>query len=293
MKTVYSSNKEIAHIWANNDNATINKKASSMSCQFDRLFSYSTCIAEIVGDTVIFNTYSYSPTTSKHQSYAQGAIHGKARINLEIPNYGLSTLVFSQDSFNELVVSTNHKRIAQLLVKAERARLNGGRYQGEAFSIEQNLKQYAALLNLQYTPLDLDQFKGEAVALDKARKVQEKARQAEKIKEQAENLENWRAGADIRAYFEITALRIKNDEIETSKGAKIPLDHAVRAYPLIKRLHDRDLSLDLSSHAIKLGHYTVNRIEKDNLIVGCHKIPYSEIEKIAIQLNLMKEEQTA
>jgi hypothetical protein len=289
MRTTYSSNSELAHIWANNDDVEVYKKANSMSCQFNRLYSYNTCIAEIVGDSVIFNTHSYSNSTCKHQNYARQSIHGKTNIFLDIPSYGLRSLVLTQNSFDELIVTPNHRKIADLLVKAERARLNGEYFKGEAYQIEQNIKAYAELVGVVYTPLDLEQFKADSIELDKARKAQEKIRKAEKIKQQAEDLEKWRKGEDIRSYFEVTALRIKNEEIETSRGARIPLDHAIRAYPLIKRLHQMDATLNLSGHAIKLGHYTVNRIEKNNLIVGCHSIPLSEIYAIAHQLNLEEE----
>lgn len=288
MKKVFSSNAELVHVWANNDDSTVYKKSGSMSCHFDKLYSYNTCIAEIVGESVIFNTYSYSNSTCKHQGHAQSATHGKNKIFLEIPSYNLRSLVFTQNDFNELVVKTNRHWIARLLVKAERARLNGDTYKAEAYSIEQNLKRYAELIKLNYEPLDLDHFKNEAIALDKGRKAQEKIRKAEKITEQVEDLQRWRNGEDVRSYFEVTALRIKNDEIETTKGAKIPMEHAVRAFPLLKRLHEKDQSIDLSSHSIKLGYYTVSRVEKDNLIVGCHSIPFSEIYAIANQLNLVE-----
>jgi hypothetical protein len=288
MKTVYSSNSELTHVWANNPDPTVFKKSSSMSCQFDKLYSYNTCIAEFVGNAVVFNTYSYSNSTCKHQGFAQSATHGKTKIFLEIPSYNLRSLVFTQNDFNELVVKTNQHWIARLLVKAETARLKRDIYLAEAYSIEQNLKQYAELVKLTYDPLDLDQFKVSAIEADKESKAQAKIRKAEKVIEQAEDLIRWRNGEDVRSHFEITALRIKDYEIQTSRGAKIPVDHAVRAFPLLKRLHEKDTSIDLRSHSIKLGYYTVSRVEKDNLIVGCHSIPFNEIYEIAKQLNLEK-----
>jgi hypothetical protein len=285
MKTVYSSNRELVHIWANNDDSSVNKRAYSISCQFDRLYSYNTCIAEIVGDSVIFNNHSYSNSTSKHQSLARSAIHGKNKIWLDIPRYDLRSLRFTQGDFDELVVKSAHVKIGDLLVKAERARKNGDFYNAEAFNIAENIRLYAKLLDLNYEPLDLSQYQKTALEIDRARKAQEKIRKAERAKEQAEDLEKWRAGEDVRSYFEVTALRIKNDEIETSRGAKIPLEHAIRAYPILKRLHNGEAH-DLGHHSIKLGHYTVNRVEKNDLIVGCHKIPFSEIYAMANQLNL-------
>lgn len=286
MKTVYSSNSELSHVWANNPDSTVFKKAGSMSCQHDKLYSYNTCIAEIIGESVVFNTYSYSPTTGKHQSLARSAVHGLQVIRLDIPSYNLRSLSFTQNDFNDLVVKCNQSSIGELLIKAERSRLYADHYRGQAVAIEDNLRAYAALLKLDYTPLELDQFKDAALAADKQRKAQAKTRKAEKVLEQAADLIRWRNGEDVRSHFEITALRVKGDELQTTRGGRIPVEHAIRAYPLLKRLHEKDTSIDLSSHSIKLGYYTVNRVEKDNLIVGCHTVPFSEIYAIAEQLNL-------
>jgi hypothetical protein len=121
---------------------------------------------------------------------------------------------------------------------------------------------------------------------EKEAKASEKIRKAERIKEQAEALENWRLGLDVRNHFEVTALRIKDDEIQTTRGARIPVDHAIKFWGLIKSWHEKGVSYVKDHHSIHLGNYSVNRFENDILTVGCHSIPYSEIENIAHQLRL-------
>lgn len=285
MKTKFSSNRELVHIWANNAEPSINKSANSVSCQFDRLFSYATCIGEIVGNTVILNTYSYSNSTSKHQILAREAVRHMDKIYLSIPGYNHSTLVFGQDTFNTRIVEPCLKSVGEYLVKASRSRKYADWNKAEALSIVANLKKYADLLGLQFSAPDLSEYQEAALRADKVRKEQEKIRKAEKIKQQAEDLARWKAGEDVRSYFEVTALRIKGDEIETSRGAKIPVDHAVRAWPILKRLFNKGAELS-PSHTLKLGHYTVNRITDKALIVGCHTIPFSEVENIAAQLHI-------
>ena len=93
MKKVFSSNRELIHVWANNPDFDIYKRANSVSCQYDKLYSYNTCIAQIHGETVIFNNHSYSNSTSKHQNLARGAIHGMKVISLDFPRYNLQSLV--------------------------------------------------------------------------------------------------------------------------------------------------------------------------------------------------------
>ncbi|CAB4160931.1 hypothetical protein UFOVP765_43 [uncultured Caudovirales phage] len=286
MRTKYSSNSELSHIWANDPDPSIGKRANSMSCNNGRLYSYATCIAQIINDTVIYNTASYSITTSKQQGYARSATnHFNNKIYLDIPQRGLHSLEFSQFEFNHIIESSERKA-SQSLLKASRSKKYSDMYNAEALSIFSNLEQYASLFNLKYEKPNLDHLRESALKADKEAKAIEKVRKAERIKEQAEALINWRKGEDVRNRFEITALRIKEDQIETTKGARIPVDHAVKFWGLIKSWHEKGVSYVKDHHSIHLGNYSVNRFENDVLTVGCHSIPYSEIENIAHQLSL-------
>jgi len=286
MKTKYSSNSELSHVWANDPDPSIGKSANSMSCHNGKLYSYSTCIAQIIGDTVIYNTASYSVTTSKHQGYARGATHHfNNRIYLNIPKRGLDSLEFNQFSFND-VVSTLENEASSCLVKASRAIKNGNLYRAQAHSIYSELIKYAQFFKLEYNAPDLSLIEAQAVEADKKQKELDKIKRAERIIEQAAALEQWRAGHDVRNNFELTALRIKNEEIETTRGARIPLDHAIKFWGLIKSWHEKGIQYVKDHHSIKLGYYTVNKFDGKTLTVGCHSIPYSEIEGIAAQLNL-------
>lgn len=286
MRTKYSSNLELSHIWANDPDPSIGKSANSMSCRNGKLYSYSTCIAQIINDTVIYNTASYSVTTSKQQGYARSATnHFNNKIYLDIPRRGLDSLQFSQSEFNN-IIEFSEREASQALLKASRSKKYSDMYNREALSIFSNLEQYASLFNLKYETPNLDHLRESALIADKEAKALEKVRKAERIKEQAEALINWRKGEDVRNRFEITALRIKEDQIETTKGARIPLDHAIKFWGLIKSWHEKGVSYVKDHHSIHLGNYSVNRFENDVLTVGCHSIPYSEIESIAHQLRL-------
>jgi hypothetical protein len=298
MKTKYSSNSELAHIWANDPDSSVKKSANSTSCHNGKLYSYNTVIAQIVTnhkgldtfqagvETVVFNTGSYSVTTSKHQGLAHNAARHYSAIYISIPEWGLDSLVFNQSDFDQLIKERSEKEAAALLVKASRSRFNASRYYALALDIFENLAKYAAFFNLVYTSPDLSTIQAQAVEADKKQKELDKIKRAERIIEQAAALEQWRAGHDVRNNFELTALRIKNDEIETTRGARIPLDHAVKFWGLIKSWHEKGIQYVKDHHSIKLGYYTVNKFDGKTLTVGCHSIPYSEIEGIAAQLHL-------
>lgn len=287
MKKVFSSNRELVHVWANNDDSGIYKRANSVSCQFNVLFSYNTAIAQIYGETVILNNHGYSVSTSKHQGYARDAVWYENILSIDIPLWNNSSLVYGQRDFDEFIVKHNERIAAENLVKASRARKNGEFYQAEAFRRLKSLEDYAALLGLEYQAGDLSELQAAAIEADKVAKEKAKIQRAEKIQEEKEALEKWRAG-EYNGWrnFEVTALRINGDQVETSKGAKIPLDHAIKAWPLLKRLHDSGQEYNAGAHTIKLGHYSVSKITREALFVGCHNIPFSEVSAIAQQLHL-------
>lgn len=288
MKTKYSSNRELTHIWAHDHEPSIMKSANSMSCQNDILYSYSTAIGQIVNnDTVIYNTASYSNTSSKHQGLMMSATsHYLNRIYLDIHKYGLNSLILNQRDFDELILEPNLRQASEYLLKSSRSKKYKDFYSSKALSIFNNIEKYALLFNLSYKLPNVDHLLESALKADKEAKAFEKIRRAERIKQQAEALQNWRNGLDIRNYFEITALRIKDDVIETTKGAKIPLDHAIKFWGLINSWHKKGMTYIKDGHSIHLGNYVVNSFKNDILTVGCHSIPFSEIQNIANQLHL-------
>jgi hypothetical protein len=291
MKTKYSSNKELTHIWANDPDSSVYKSANSMSCHWGKLYSYNTVIAQIVTepagrDTVIINTGSFSNTTAKQQRLSRDASRHYDVIYVDIPKWGIDSLVYGQNDFDQLIKEAGEKEAAALLVKASRSRIHATRYYGYALDILENLVKYAAFFKLDYTSPDLTAIQAQAVEAAKLQKIKDNEAKALRIIEQAEALEKWRAGHDVRNYFEVTALRIKDDEIQTTRGARIPLDHAIKFWGLIKSWHEKGIQYVKDHHSINLGHYTVNKFDGQTLTVGCHSIPYSEIESIAHQLSL-------
>jgi hypothetical protein len=285
MKKVFSSNSEVAHIWANETQT--HGRASSVSFEYGVLFSYQTAIAQIINDTVILNDYGYSPSTRKHQGYANSAIHGKTKIFVTIPRRNLSSLKFAQREFDEIIVSYNEDRANDLLVKASRARKNRDWYLSDANIIYKSIKQYADFFGLTYDlPADINELENAAVAAAKHRAEVEKQKRAQTIADQAENLEKWRKGEDVRVNFEITALRLKDEIIETTKGANIPADHARKIWPLLAKLKQSGETYTRGQKSHNLGHYVINSFDGVNLTVGCHVIPWPEIANMAEALKI-------
>ena len=99
--------------------------------------------------------------------------------------------------------------------------------------------------------------------------------------EAKELIENWIAGGPYNYLIRSAGvlLRVKGDVIETTQGASVPVEAALKMYALIKAGVGRRL------HGHTIGNYTVNNCTANDLTIGCHVIPMSEISRIAEQLN--------
>jgi hypothetical protein len=89
-------------------------------------------------------------------------------------------------------------------------------------------------------------------------------------------------------------LRIKAEEIETSLGARIPVQHALRVLPLVREIIGAGRMYKANGHTIHLGHYSLDEITADGTIIaGCHRIARSEFERFAAVLESLPPVDTA
>jgi hypothetical protein len=85
-----------------------------------------------------------------------------------------------------------------------------------------------------------------------------------------------------------TLLRINGDEVETSRGARVPVSHAKRGLAFVRRVVASGQEYVRNGHTLHLGHYAIDRIETDGTLhAGCHVIKYPEIEALAPALEAL------
>lgn len=109
--------------------------------------------------------------------------------------------------------------------------------------------------------------------------------------------------ADINELFgKYPRLRVVGNEVQTSFGARVSVKQAARAWPLLQRLHKRSQAQEaviVDVRELSFTPYQTQSFDGDTLVVGCHSIPWSEIELIAPQAmaaaaaSTATEEQTA
>lgn len=101
--------------------------------------------------------------------------------------------------------------------------------------------------------------------------------QAERLRN-ADRVTQWLAGGDNVDLYGMreTLCRVKGDQVQTSKGARVPLADALQLAALAAACRDKGKALDLAGRAV--GQYRGNSISATgDLTVGCHFIKWDAI----------------
>lgn len=88
--------------------------------------------------------------------------------------------------------------------------------------------------------------------------------------------------------FAETLLRVSGDHIETSKGARIPLEHAPRIWRLVQVCRASARAYEKNGHTEHAGPYAIDSVNaQGDLKAGCHTILYGELELLARKLGFL------
>lgn len=86
-------------------------------------------------------------------------------------------------------------------------------------------------------------------------------------------------------------IRVVDGELQTSHGARVPLDQAIKVFKVAFACRRRNEFLDahLLNPPIRVGNFKVDQIRRDGTIrAGCHTIHWPEIERCAVSLGLIE-----
>lgn len=298
MRISLKNHQEVAHVWAQQNQSE--GRASRMFFDGKSIFSYGRHfeIARFITDDVVFfNRRRYSSSTAKHQSYTRRAVSHKT--------------VFEVDSFEDHKANVDYflKTIENLLLQTVRGNAKNVEWRinevkGEIISA----RDYVLTFNKSKKLFTKDQLKAiedyyarrdnllsaeqkaklkekiQAIkAADKKKAAAAEVLRLQRLAERQQALNEWAEGSITNHSFHDmpVRLRIMNDEIQTSKGAQVPL---IEARKLWHMLQDRK---DVSG--MRVGHYTVTSCDAVNLTVGCHVIPLKEVFRMAVKLGWMNE----
>lgn len=314
-----ASHIEVAHRWAQR-NSKLSIKGFNMYADGLSLFSYGRHfeLARHVETTpregspvwaILVNGESRSISTSKHQNYTRRAIRdGDNVFTLPTnfwPVHGSSencTAKQRRDANKNVATEALKYYEAQALEefeKATRARVYTEQHIQRANGYLREAEKFAEAFGVKFVRPDVDDLRERAAkraqdtakAARKAAKAQQAA-QAIRDAEQAELRAVWIAGGDSQrrlGYFSApdgsAYVRRSPDgeSLETSQGAVVPWEHAVKAFRFVKLCRERGEAWHTNGRVVRVGHYQVDEIDAEgNMRAGCHRFTWSAMNALAI-----------
>jgi hypothetical protein len=296
MKTVFSNHNEVAHIWASQ--SQYEGRASNVFFEGETIYSYGrhfpvARFAPEFGNVVLFTDKGYSNSTAKHKSIIRSAIPSSFNvIYCDDP----SRSVDHNLGIWERVVKRLRAEFDSKTHKITRGNLAVDIFRACEAAIVYSMAVKVSAPDWTNETNDEMSARDYVYELAKAREAKREAKQAEAKRlaaiKAAERLPMWENGEAVPLdgfYLLDTALRVKGDNIETSRGARIPVSDAIKIWPLLYRAHRTSTPLDMGLRSIQLGSYRFNSFDGHTLIVGCHTITWPQLEKMAAKLNLINE----
>jgi hypothetical protein len=282
--------RDVYHRWANRLQPSAYNSSRSVSFDSYSAYSYAAVIARWVENKAgerafLITPRRWSVTTGKHQMWLRNAIpHGETVFH--VPSMGEASYIAPDHTEN---LNYYKAEAVRLSLKIKRARQHKDYHQSSLLQLQKEAVTYCRFFKLRKLPFSTQDIAKLAVEYQEtaARQAEENKRRTEekdrKTREYyAPKVALWLAGESVELYaYPDVLLRLRHsevvgeeaDQIETSKGAFVPLSHGERAY---KRLHADTLRLGDS-----IGGYTL-RVRCQNAVqIGCHFILLEEVERFA------------
>ena len=290
MKTVYKNSGELVHVWVHKRQAEGRTPRGNAFFEGDYYYSYGRhyCIGRHLPDGyVAINSVKSTVTTNKQVHEARYATRHLKQVFVPDPNEPPSKRRAERRIANiaeEVAIARKPEKKAALADTAREVAEHHNLFCDLVGA--PNEKVEVTLLS----PEEENALRARRAADAKVKRGREKLREADRLKAAVEKVAEWRAGlrsTTYLPYLDKTMLRLTQDTIETSRGARIPVDDAKRLWPIILRVMagDRDYEVGMD-----LGGYSLTKIRRDgSIVVGCHDLAFDEIEGIAKQLGLVEE----
>lgn len=295
--------RDVPHRWAHglDDNEEL-RGSASIFARGDTIYSYGEhfpMARRVNGSLFLVNPERHSVTTTKHQSWTMGAIpSGATRIHIAPGDRSRLWDAIKGGRGGEVAEWFNAE-IAKLGREAIKPRIRASTQAAILGSIGRKVGEWQALhrsfgfkcaVGLVRAPADLGEVRAN-VEREGASVIRKAKRDAAIAAERAAALATaarrlvgpWRRGgrsygdgANI-AHLGYPVFRKDGDSLESSMGARVPMTEAKRIYNMLPRLRKRPGPVP----ALSVGHYGGLEVTADAIVVGCHRIPWAEVEATA------------
>lgn len=299
MKKVFSSSKEVCHVYASDTQPA--GRGGNIFFSHGVIYSYGHHFAmakRVAPDTYLFTTRSYSSSTAKHVSHLRNALNHCTRIYCYDPTASLSDNLRHEQRGMEC-------QLAQAATVKYPTGRGASRMQGY-YAVIQSIISRVSVLCAHYNepvpawatlPDDMAQASAqyaEAVLVQAAMDAEARAKaQALILAKAKKHLAQWVCGHNTHGRHMYAhqfnqlpvRLRVVDDEVQTSHGARITVANVRTSgiWPVIQQCKANKRGLEFNGlHKPELGYYKADKIlPNGTLIAGCHTIPFKELAKVA------------
>lgn len=304
-KHVFTKFPEVAHLWANKVQNNARHSSGNFFFEGAEIYSYgyhfpiAKHVENSKGETaVLVTTRSYSVSTSKHQNVVSNACNHLKVIYCRLSGghaggYGRGGEILSHSGNFDAWLDAI-KRVGCKLAAARKPEI----YLNKIAAEYKQAKKYADFFGINI-PATLETAgnisnKSEYAEFEARRNelqlMQERAERIKVKKEHAKELKKWRTFESVyvnntpmklRDGFDYLRIESFKGRIQTSQGIEIPLEVGHKFYRLVKSIIAKGGCTNCDAQIL---HYSVKEINKDFILIGCHKITVKEVEKIAYLL---------
>lgn len=293
IKRVFSNPSQVLHLWANqsqSDARSRNVFYNGKVC-YSYGFHYELGrLIEYKGKTIaMINTRGYSVTTSGHISSARSAANHLITLDWPLANgvefsieHVLPALIDEQDKLIDKLFNHFSRRSFWKDHKFDKRSSYGEYADIKAFNkkcYELGHANLAIEINDEYIKLFNDHIKKclareaelqtpEAIAKRESKREQ---REANEVKNLELRIQQWKSGGALTQKMkdiQPAKLRIHGDEVQTTMGASVPLDHALRLLRMIDK--------GIAKSGERVGHFSFSNFDGETVRIGCHRIAISE-----------------
>lgn len=281
MKTVFNSNSQLCHVWANQLQKT--GKGSNLFFEDQILYSYgyhyqvATFQRLPNNDLICFvNDNGYSNSTAKHTNHALNAIPDNIKVFIVPFLRDAGKQYFNADRLPEILdkMLINCKNAIYDQLKAK-TRFT---YFYHASNIYSNIIEICTLFSLPIPqrPENLDKAKEKSDHLRATQKERENKKQIRELEKNKELLNKWLNHDFNGCFYNIPVhLRLSKDgqQIETTKGAKVSKNAALILLNKLKSF--------ANVKGEKIDGFTVLENSSEFVKIGCHVIKWDIINEFA------------
>lgn len=292
MKTIFN-NSELAHVWMAQKQSYGQNANRSMFFIDDTIYSYSASfpLAKIFKKEKIIlvnNGDTTVTTTSKHYPAVRHA--------LDTNNYRVYYAAYAEGRTTKLMDMTLeataeclYQDIYGVIGKILAGNATYDEMQGNILGYQNFCKQ--ALLKIKKVQLpkhfetllkELSKLNWDKMLAKQERKKELAAtKEARAIAEAEKDIEAWKRGESVnisqlpRIYLRafVDSLNPYRAAIQTSKGAIVPYQDAIDLW------NDMQCYPEANFIGREIGHYTINAVNKDKIIIGCHVLEKAVLEE--------------